>query len=260
MALDMYGNSYEDAPAPLNEAFWSEEIIIPLQKFIKDWNTISIVPLSGVVLDLEMYIKSTGVFLSTMGFDKNTFIKFQELPEIKTYQYAHSFLNTFFKTPADYIINNKLASKYFQYLASNAQDLGFKLNTIINNLIPNAIIGCYAPNISPTWFYKNLYKGLSFNNPIMLFTFNTEFRTHQPWLKQNNINVQHSSALMLAKIEGPKNFSLINNILKEHDGIWLNRFSTIVENYVVYPEHTPLSKAPDKLKQFLNHISIAGKP
>ncbi|MCK4265258.1 hypothetical protein KAW80_02775 [Candidatus Babeliales bacterium] len=274
-AYDLYGNFYDDAPAPLNDEFWNEEVVTSLEKFVDDWKQVSNnIPISGVMLDLEMYVKSTGTFLSTMGFDLKTFNNFLHNPQIQIYLLVSSVVESMrypgkkniFARPKDtyeltqYLMNNKLTTKYFDFLNSGAEKLALRLQNTFKRLIPNCIIGCYAPNISPAWFYKGFYKGLSdFGKPMMLFTFNAEFDSHKNWLQSNDIHVKHCGALMLSKIEKPKHYAWVDKILKRHDGLWLNRFSSLVEKYVVYPEHTPLSKKPQELKGFMDHLSRAGK-
>ncbi|MCK4500076.1 hypothetical protein KAU11_06225, partial [Candidatus Babeliales bacterium] len=148
-AQDIYGNKYHDIPRPLDKTFWENEITIPLTMFLKEWNNKKIshgVKISGIILDLEMYCrKTTGTFLSTMGFEPKTIAGFLK-PTLSKVISPSRF--------SQYLIDNKLASKYFKHLENQALTLGKSLRDYFYKEIPDGIIGCYAPNISINWFYK----------------------------------------------------------------------------------------------------------
>jgi hypothetical protein len=221
-AYDLYGNKYDDIPSPLDRNFWLYEVKTPLVTFLNVWRKKEVsnnIKLAGVILDLEMYLrKSTGAFLPTMGFSKKIAQRFSKISPI--YLTSH-------------LIEKKLFKKYFSHLESEAKALGKDLKNFFNKHLPGSTVGCYAPNISVDWFYKNFYKGLSRKNrPIYLLTFNSEFSKHQSWLKKNNINTYHSGVLMLSKIKDEKDFSLFKKVLNSNHSIWINRFSRLVEPIV----------------------------
>jgi len=219
-AQDLYGNNYIDLPRPLDKAFWENEVTKPLKYFLTQWKSkVSHgVQISGVILDLEMYNrKKASSFLSTMGFEQKTITNYLKQPLS-----AAKFIN--------YLMKNRLSTNYFAHLEKKAEALGNNLRKSFKNLLPNGVIGCYAPNISINWFYKGLYRGLSTpNRPLHLLTFNTEFNSHKKWLEQNKIQARHSGVLMLSKIKETNDFKLVDHILKHNDGIWLNRFSRLVD-------------------------------
>ncbi|MCK4499122.1 hypothetical protein KAU11_01340 [Candidatus Babeliales bacterium] len=239
-AQDLYGNSYPDVPAPLDKEFWKNEVMMPLEQFLVDWKKPGIangIKISGVILDLEMYCrKTTGSFLQSMGFEKETISQFLS-PPLASLLSSHSFTN--------YLIDNRLASKYFAFLEKKAKLLGQDMKNFFNQQLPGGIIGCYAPNISIDWFYKGFYKGLSSpQEPLHLFTFNTEFDSHKKWLAENDIQANHSGVLMLSKLRTEQDFGWTKKIAKHHSGVWLNRFSRIAEIYHKdwsTLEQTPLS-------------------
>lgn len=253
-AHDIYGNSYFDIPDPLNQNFWNNELEKPLEKIINQWNKAEInngLSLSGVTLDLEMYCRRTsGVFLSTMGLNKKNINSFIHKNNIKLH-------NTKFNDIIKFLIENRLLEKYFEFLENQAFELGKKLRSHFNKQIPSCIISCYIPSILINWFYTGLFKGLSDSeNPLHLFTFNTEFLTHKKWFLQNKTYVTHSSVLLLSKLTNKESFKHINKILKHHHGIWFNRFSRLIEPKT--DDWTTIEKPQipqEQYKKFIDYLS-----
>jgi hypothetical protein len=249
-AVDLYLNKYVDVPDPLDKSFWQNEIKDPLVSFLYEWEKPQInngIKLAGVVLDLEMYCRrTTGSFLGTMGFDVANFEKFKKLNSLEV-----STKNT--EVFAKVLVKKKLLQKYFEFLQDQAEDLGKELKSFFHDQIKDGLIYCYAPNISIDWFYKGFYKGLGESTrPVQLLTFNAEFDSHRPWLQKNGINANHSSVLMLSKLRSEKDFARVDDILKNHDGIWLNRFSRFAEdnhNSWMSIEQSPMNEK-DKEKFF----------
>lgn len=214
-AVDIYKNIYRDIPNPIDNSFWNQEVLNPLNKFLDKWqepNVNNNIKISGIVLDLEMYCRKTSSnFLDTTGFNLENIKKFG-------------------RTNINDLIKNKESNLYFKFLKNQAINIGKKIKNIVNNKIENGIIGCYAPNISTNWFYTGLYSGLSSkDNPLQLLTFNSEFNIHQKWLLSKKIYANHLSALMLSKIKTPKNFKRINKKLEHNHGVWFNKFSRFAE-------------------------------
>lgn len=231
-SVDLYGNEYKDLPSSLDKNFWNDEIKKPLITFLQKWNDANIgngLAISGVVLDLEMYMrKQSGAFLNTMGFENSLIFEFnnQDLQSI---------------------LKNRQVEQYYKFLQKGAEQVGQDLRTFFDEKIPNCFIACYAPNISIDWFYKNFYKGLcDKNKTIQLMTFNVEFASHQNWLKNNGINASHASVLMLSKLKGQQSFKWVDHILKHNYGLWLNRFSRFPEKFNrsswISIEQTPMNE------------------
>lgn len=229
-AVDIYGTTYQDLPSPLNKVFWHNEIIASLKQFTTKWKNPAIshgIELSGIMIDLEMYCRrKSGTFLETMGFDKPTFTQF--LQHKKTVTPCPANAHDMVKL----LEQKHLCQQYFSFLEQEAQKIGTTISQEVDKLIPGGIISCYVPNILVDWFYKGFMKGLTHDEqPLHLFTFNSSFIPHMTWFNQQNINVFHSSVLLLSKLETPKDFNWINNIFKHHHGLWLNRFSRLVEEH-----------------------------
>lgn len=226
-ARDLYGNRYPDLPAPLHYDFWHHEVKRPLALLVKQWKKPDVsngVPLSGVVLDLEMYCRKTsGTFLTTMGFEYSMFKQFIRDQNLSCQPMPSAEM-------INYFMNKHLSQKYFAFLERKAEGLGREFREFFTQQIPGCSLVCYTPTILVNWFYKGLFKGLSVpQKPLYLFTFNTEFNSYKSWFDKNNINVRHSSVLMLSKLQEKKDFAWASDILKHHDGVWLNRFSRFSE-------------------------------
>lgn len=253
-AFDLYGGIYKDVPSPTDNNFWLHEVIEPLQMFVDQWKNPAIshgVKLGGVMLDLEMYCrKRTGNFLSTMGFARPLVAKFLQLKGIKSQPNSIHGVTSL-------LVERGLAQQYYAFLEQEARDIGRKIRTAVHQLLPEAVIGCYAPMILVDWFYKGLWQELSSKKrPMQLLTFNAEFNAHQGWFSANDIQVHHASVLLLSKIRSSKNFSWVKDILAHHDGVWLNRFSRLVEDYAprswVSVEQTPMKD--DQKKEFFDYL------
>jgi len=255
-ARDLYGNNYEDLPAPLNKGFWQSEVKDSLDEFLKQWRKPKIghdVKIAGVVLDLEMYCrKITGSFSDAMGFEPLTCKRFIKQPRSQNLNSANKI--------ALFLSERGLAKKYYSFLETEAIKLGTELKQHFNKKIPRSLIMCYTPNIATSWFYKGLFRGLSQKNkPLALLTFNSEFAWHESWLKKNKIYLEHSSVLMLSKIKNENDFAWVEKILTTNNSIWLNRFSRFVEKYDptswIAIEQTPISD-PTKI-DFFEHLRNA---
>ncbi len=227
-AVDLYGTTYPDLPSPLSKEFWNNEIVKSFKKFVEQWKKPEIshnIKLSGIVIDLEMYCRrKSGTFLETMGFDRPTFARYlkQHTMTIETPQNAHAMISL--------LSEKQQCQQYFSFLEQEAEQIGQNIQKEIGKILPKGTISCYMPSILVDWFYKGFMKGLGSNNkPLHLFTFNTAFQPHESWFIQHNIPAYHSSVLLLSKLRQPKDFNWIKNILNNHSGIWLNRFSRLVE-------------------------------
>ncbi|MBD3231724.1 hypothetical protein GF322_03605 [Candidatus Dependentiae bacterium] len=249
-AVDLYTNKYLDLPSPLDENFWNNEIKKPLNFFLEKWKNPNIsnnIKIVGIVLDLEMYCrKISGSFLDTIGFSSLCRNKYKTIKKIT----KNISINN--------LITTKSIQNYYDFLKTEAINLGNNLKNFFNEKIKNCMIICYAPNISTDWFYKAFYQGLSDKkNPIELLTFNSIFYSHKDWLIKNNIYANHSSVLMLSKIKNESDFLWIDHILKYHDGIWLNKFSRFSEkkhNDWMAIEQSPINeKEKNKFLEYLKN-------
>jgi hypothetical protein len=225
--LDLYGNAYPDLPVSIDRGFWQNEVKQSLMTFMKKWKNKDVshgIKISGVVLDLEMYCrKKTGTFLSTMGFDGYSFKRFAQE---NSFDHADRSIHD----RVLYLMQENLMQKYYHFLEAEAEKVGKDLYTAFKKTIPGCMVMCYTPNVLISWFYKGLFKGLSAkDNPLHLMTFNAEFNVHRSWFKKNGINAQHSSVLLMSKLQRQQDFEKIDAILTRHDGIWLNRYSRMVE-------------------------------
>jgi len=228
--VDVYENCYADLPLPTSKAFWMQEVVSPLEKFVEAWQRPTVshgIKLAGVVFDLEMYCRKTSnvnLFLNTMTIDAETFNAFAQQKKITT------------KTDAGVrdrvlaLMEHNKAQQFFGFLEDKACSIGRYLHTACSACIPHCQFMCYLPSIQISWFYKGLYRGLSqTDEPLHLLTFNNEFFAHAAWFKKHHINAYHSTVLMLAKIASEDDFSRVSIVGAHHHGIWLNRFSRFVE-------------------------------
>jgi hypothetical protein len=231
-AVDLYEKVYTNLPVATDPNFWQEEVVDPFNQFLKMWHGIddlAELPITGVVLDLEMYgSRRPGSFTTIMGFDNYSFQRF-----IKKYGFTWGAATKGSVAKRDRpfeLIKRKKMSSYYAFLESEATDIGDSMKRAFNTALPDCNIMCYMPHIQISWFYKGLVKGLtSAEKPVHLLTFNSEFMAHQPWFEREETPVTHASVLMLSKIRSTSDFDIMTHLFMRHGGIWLNKFSRIVE-------------------------------
>jgi hypothetical protein len=157
------------------------------------------------------------------------------------------------------LIARRGVGEHFARLEAEAAALAGWLRARIEQAIPGAVIGAYAPNVSLDWFYRGFYRGLSAAGSIELFTFDSEFLAHADLLEERGIHARHSTVLLLSKLGSPDDFSIVTSLLARHDGLWLNRLSRLVEPYDPKAWHaleqTPLSPAERLL--LIEHLGRA---
>ncbi len=239
--VDIYENMFHDLPVPLDTSFWDDEIVNPFKTFVNFWNRTpetALIPLAGIIIDLEMYCrKRSSIFTSCMTIDAQTYGKFGL--SIKQPTYATISLRDRLLT----LINKRQGKSYYRFLTTKAQDLGVHIIRQCNRALSGCRVACYSPVIHSSWFYKGLMKGLATQaQPLKLLTFNSEFAMHADWFNQQKLAVQHSSVIMLSKLRAIDDFGMIDEILSRHHGVWLNKFSRLVEP--VTRDWTTIEKTP----------------
>jgi hypothetical protein len=238
-AMDLYENAYEDLPVPIDLSFWQQEVMTPFAELVKLWqdNTLSSgVPLAGVVLDLEMYLrKKSPSFTSMMTFDGMSFQRF-----VRQQRLSWGSSVAMRDRPLLLMRHSKM-SHYYTFLERSAEKIGAQIKTSLEQSLPNCTIMCYKPHIKISWFYRGLIKGLTGVaiakhsksqpggiKPVQLLTFNSEFLAHKDWFDNQDLPVTHSCVLMLSKIRWQEDFDWVSQLLMRHGSLWLNKFSRTV--------------------------------
>jgi len=263
-AIDLYGNTYPDLPAPLDRSFWNNEIKLSLDLFLQEWARDEIshgLKIAGVVFDFEMYCrKRTGTFSTTMGFDGYSFKNFldQKFLDQKFVQRVTLHPGQLsIHDRVSYLMKNKLSKSYYRFLEQEAESIGKDMGQFFAKQIPECIVMCYMPSVLINWVYRGLCKGLNaYASPLHLLTFNAEFKMHENWFKQNKITANHASVLLLSKVGTPDDFMWVDTTLDHHHGIWLNRFSRFVEDKTRDWTSVEQPQIPEYLYgSFLEHIA-----
>ena len=208
-AVDVFGKHYGDLIAPLNQEFWQDEVVESFRRLATVWKQEAQLPLDGIVIDGEMYWReSMSTYSGVLGFNEAT------SSELK--------------------------------LENRAASLGKSLRQGLEGCIKNCQIGLYLPNLQSNWFYTGLYRGLGATDPLMLFTFNSEFEEYKPWFKAKGINATHHTVVMLSKLRAQQDVRFISDALKNNDGVWLNRFSKFVGTFDEGDVEAPRLDAQEK--------------
>jgi hypothetical protein len=225
-ALDLYETPYQDVPSPFSRNFWQNELIDPLKTFVGFWETIKQehgVGLSGVVLDLELYCrKTTGLFLSTMGLCQEVRSGFTQEAERFCLGDAPSFIQK--------LSMHKSTNEYIRFLGDKSDELASWMAKEIKLAMGSTLIGCYAPFAQQDYFYRALYKNFAREHGnILLFTFNSQSHSVRELFSQLAIDGEHIGVVMLSKLQDGTSARVVDEAMRHHDGLWLNRFSRMVD-------------------------------
>lgn len=227
-AVDSFGNEFKDIPAPLDQSFWMNEVVNPLQELARRWQDKKLsngVPLKGIVIDLEMYCrKHISSFTPATGFDKATIGAYDPLLVRENFV-VHDVVQK--------LMERKAYGAFLQMRIAKAKELGQMLRAATKVALGHdAYVGCYAQNLMIDWFYRGFYSGLSAkHDPLTLLTFNAEFMVHRPWLESQEIFINHGCVVMLSKLQNAQQFGYVNNVCQGHQSVWLNRISRLAEDY-----------------------------
>lgn len=266
-AMDLYENAYEDLPVPIDQSFWEQEVTAPFAQLAKLWQDSAFshgVPLGGVVLDLEMYLrKKSPSFTSMMTFDGLSFQRFVRQLSLPWGTVALR------DRPLLLMKHNKVAT-YYSFLEREAEKIGTFLKKSFERAVPACRVMCYKPNIKTSWFYTGLVKGLTgalsgnknqpknTMSPVQLLTFNSEFMAHKSWFDEQNLPVTHSCVFMLSKVRD-ENFDWLSQLLMRNGSIWFNKFSRTVGQLPLNPgdrwtDIERLSAAPEVCHSFFECV------
>jgi hypothetical protein len=268
-AMDLYENSYEDTPVPIDQAFWEQEITKPFAHLVKLWQDRKLsngVPLSGVVLDLEMYLrKKSASFTSMMTFDGLSFQRFVR-------QLRLPWGTVALRDRPLLLMKHSKTAAYYTFLEQEAEKIGTFLKKSFERVVPTCKVMCYKPSIKTSWFYNGLIKGLTgclsanktrtpggIGTPVQLLTFNSEYMAHKPWFDEQKLPVTHSCVFMLSKIRDASNFDWVSQLLMRHGSIWFNKFSRTVGPLPANPgdrwtDIERLSASPDVCRGFFECV------
>ena len=240
-AYDIFGNCYDDLPEPLDFEFWESQLVKPLEEFVADYSDKNFLPIEGVVIDLEFYLrKFSSMFTSNMGFGKKTVTQFLQNQGVAAPGDLPAA--SYFKHVGD-------LGAYFKYLSKSAKLLGKSVFEKFNSIIPEKQICCYAPNLSFNWFYKGFYAGLSCQRPIQIFSLTHRFDLIAKMAAKQGINCSHSGVAMLSKFVQEQDFKFVETVVEnnkhstfkhfdksgmsvgQRGGVWTNRFSRLASPF-----------------------------
>ncbi len=231
--IDIYGNHYQNIPAPLDfDHFWHPALIDVFSNVIKNWNTITNnkLPIDGVLFNL--YFWNTKNHRIAMPFYCNL-IDFSDsawkfyLQKNTPQESINSVLDRI-----NYLLKNNKLEEYLAELERGAFEIGQHIVNDLHSILPCAMVGIYTNAPLDTWFYRGFARALgSPERPLLWFTENLDFYGHQTWLENNKIHALHSTNILLHHFNSKKDVPIINKLAKSHDGLWYSRISRIGEQY-----------------------------
>ncbi len=244
-AVDIYGTKMPKIPSPLNvQGFWKTQVSDVIDSFITAWQSKigNGLPLSGIFFDFEMYQapEQASNYTDIMDFSDLAWQTFldanpqREIPVLDT-------------VPGRvlYLIDTNQMNAYFKALTAEAKRIGTLVRHRIKERLPHAIIATYNANIPSSWWYTGFMSSLSSpEEPLLCATFNSNFFSHAEWLEKHGVYLHHLQVLMLSKLRNRDDFKQIDTILKNHDGIWFNRFSRLAEDPQGNADHIESSPLP----------------
>ncbi len=246
-AVDLYGTKMPKIPSPVNlHGFWKTQVIDVIDSFITEWEEVigNCLPLSGIFFDFEMYQapEQASNFTSIMDFSDMAWQTFLEAYPIGIPDPSMSITVA---ERVQYLIDHKLMDAYYHALYGKAGEIGRQVRDCIKARLPHAVIGVYNANIPSNWWYRGFMSHASRpDEPLICATFNTDFFSHAERLEANGVFLHHLQVLMLSKLRTPDDFKQIDTILRNHDGIWFNRFSRLAEDPQGNADHIESSPLP----------------
>ncbi len=225
---NVFGTSYSKIPSPFDvDQFWRPEVIDVFASFAEKFK--NEIPIDGIFFDFEMYHApdQTGQYTDHMDFSNHAWKAYSSTSNDIEAQKIKSFSKRI-----AYLQKEKKFKQYFTILEQEARNLGSFLKTELRKIVPNLMFGAYPPSLPLSWFYRGIEAGLSSpSEPLLLATFNTDYTSHDRYLKKHDIHLLHGTAIMLSKLKEPKDFSLITRQLLHHDFVWYNRPSRMIYEY-----------------------------
>lgn len=229
-AVDIFGHTYSKIPSPLEfNEFWRQEVLDSFDQLVKIWDTDigSGIPIGAIFFDCEMYHAQTQAasFTNLMDFSDNSwnlYIQQKNKPELKKLSVPERI---------NFLKKQFLFKEYFEVLKHEAHSIGERIKNHVRAAKPDIIIGAYAMTLPSTWFLQGFLAGLSSKEkPIILATFNNDFECHRTWLEEQHIYCKHLAAMLLSQFTHLKDFLIIDQLLGHHDGIWINKFSRLMQS------------------------------
>ncbi len=225
---DIFGNTYSKIPCPFDIGhFWKPEVLDVFDIFITIFG--KSLPITGVFFDFEMYHapEQTGLYTDHMDFSDLAW----KVYCLYTKNTALASLSPL-KERVIYLQTHKKFTEYFTILEEASRDIGIAIKTYMRKKMPHLIFAAYTPTLPYSWFYRGIMAGLSSpQEPLLLATFNTDYASHDAWLKSHHINILHGSAIMLSKLHHTEDLNLITSLLTHHDFVWYNRPSRMIYQY-----------------------------
>ncbi len=233
MPIDIYGNQYQNVPAPFDfDGFWHPAIIAVFKTVIKQWQTSTHrqIPIDGVLFNL--YFWNTKNHKYVMPFYSN-------LIDVSDSAWDYYTLKNTVREPltsahgrVNYLMRTNNLENYLATLEAGAFEIGQRIANDVHELLPCAMLGIYTSAPLDTWFYRGFARALgSEERPLLWFTENLDFYGHQEWLANNKIHALHSTNILLHHFNNKKDVANINQLAKSHDGLWYSRVSRIGEKY-----------------------------
>lgn len=250
--VDLYGKVLSRVPSPLDvKGFWQTQVIDLINTFVDLWESKeggigNGLPLAGIFFDFEQYQapEQASNYTDLMDFSDlawQTFLAAYPQPNMPE-------LTTAAKR-VEYLIDTHQMQTYFDALTAQAKEIGTLIRNTIKQRLPHGMIAAYNANIASSWWYRGLMASLSRpEEPLMYATFNTDFFSHVSWLESQDVYLHHLQVLLLSKLREKDDFKQIGTILKNHDGIWFNRFSRLIQDmpenktHADHIESSPLPK------------------
>jgi len=160
----------DSRPSPLDETAWRElvvkEALDVWQRSLSDG-----VPLTGIVIDLEMYgANYMEVYSNGCTFDERSFLDFcrQSFPELPSPEKIAPAAR--FKT----LVDASKINAYYEFLEHRMTEIGRMIEQEIHQKAPDLLIG-YLQHFD-NWFFRGLDKGIGTKEmPVIAFGENTYY-------------------------------------------------------------------------------------
>lgn len=160
----------DDRPNPVDKNVWVEQVVKPALEVWRQSEAVG-TPISGVVIDLEMYgAKYMEVYHSACTFDETNFVEFcrLHLPELQDPEKVNP------DKRQEVLLKSEKLQDYYGFLEGKLARITSEVEAAIHREAPGLLIG-YLQHFD-NWFFRGINRGLgSREMPVIAFGENTYY-------------------------------------------------------------------------------------
>ncbi len=210
-----------DIPAPLHEAYWTNEII-PIYKAVGELAATT-PGLAGLHIDLELY-NGPVWHLDGWAFSDDTLEIY--LKGVSDETFANSLRDADHGDRLDLLVDAGRLGDYFSALEKAAFDLGVRCRKAARDAAPDLELMIYTPGFPSTWFYHGLLRGLgTHEKPVIVLSYEGWSDRATEALYADGVEMVHLGGTIVGHWK-PSDFDdVLVALANGNDGYWYFTFN-----------------------------------